>query len=320
MVTRANYLAHNNLGLALQDAGRTAEARKQFELSIQADPSYADARNNLAILEARQGRPAIARALLDDLLAARPDHATGWHNLGKVLAELGERDRAIAAFQQAIRLAPGFIEPRYDLACLLMAGPEKPAAIQWFTDIVKIAPGHANAWVNLGVLRDGNGDTQGAETAYLKALAAQPANGIAHLNLSLIKARQRQPDEALRHMAQTTASGMDTARSRHQLGEVFRNHGDPVRARQQFEYALQLDPRNADAHNDLGVLLGATGTTQALSLISSRRSRLPRTIRVPPKTLSMPDRCSNPNERRRVSTPRPERFWSRRCGMRTATP
>ena len=140
-----------------------------------------------------------------------------------------------------------------------MAGPEKPAAIQWFTDIVKIAPGHANAWVNLGVLRDGNGDTQGAETAYLNALAAQPANGIAHLNLSLIKARQRQPDEALRHMAQTTASGMDTARSRHQLGEVFRNHGDPVRARQQFEYALQLDPRNADAHNDLGVLLGATG-------------------------------------------------------------
>lgn len=256
-VTSGNYLAHNNLGLALRDAGRTAEARRHFELSLAADPNYAEARNNLAILEASAGRPAIARKLLEDLVAARPDHATAWHNLGKVLTEAGERERAIAAFRKAISLAPSFTEPRYDLACVLMAGPEKSEANELLVGLLQLAPNHASAWINLGVLRGGAGDTQGAMDAYQRAIAIEPGNATARLNLALLLATPAQADEALRQIS--LAPGMESSRTRYLLGEAFRKNGAPLHARRQFERALVLDPRNADAHNDLGVVLGEAG-------------------------------------------------------------
>lgn len=257
-VTERNYLAHNNLGLAVQQAGRTDEARRQFELSVAARPGYPEAINNLAILEARQGRPDVARSWLEPMLAAHPDHATGWHNLAKVLADLGERDAAVRAFRKAIELSPTFIEPRYDLACLLMSA-DAATAKELLVGVVRSAPGHSNAWVNLGVLLAAAGDGAGAQQAYQKALAAQPANGTAHHNMALLLAGLGRSQEALHHMREAALHGCGTARHFRMLGEAFRAKGDASTARSLLDEALRVDPRDADAHNDLGVILGDSG-------------------------------------------------------------
>jgi Flp pilus assembly protein TadD len=44
--------AHNNLGAALAQIGRTHEAIAEFKAALRINPGYIDARNNLAKLEA----------------------------------------------------------------------------------------------------------------------------------------------------------------------------------------------------------------------------------------------------------------------------
>jgi protein O-mannosyl-transferase len=56
-VTQGNYIAHNNLGTALDRQGRLAEAAAEFRNAIQDKPDYAEAYNNLGIVLSEQDQP-----------------------------------------------------------------------------------------------------------------------------------------------------------------------------------------------------------------------------------------------------------------------
>jgi Tfp pilus assembly protein PilF len=75
-------------------------------------------------------------------------------------------------------------------------------------------------WLNLGIARSKLGDSDNAITALEQAVQLDPANAIAH----------------------------------NQLGIVYRQAGDLVRAEQQYEESLGADSRLADAHWNLAML------------------------------------------------------------------
>src|SRR5205814_6323457 len=56
-VTKNNYLAHNNVGTALDKKGRPAEAIQEFQQALRDKPNYADAYNNLGVALGEEGRP-----------------------------------------------------------------------------------------------------------------------------------------------------------------------------------------------------------------------------------------------------------------------
>src|SRR5205814_4183922 len=55
-VTKNNYLAHNNIGTALDKAGRVEDALREFQEALKAKPNYAEAHNNLGVALAEQRR------------------------------------------------------------------------------------------------------------------------------------------------------------------------------------------------------------------------------------------------------------------------
>lgn len=65
----------------------------------------------------------------------------------------------------------------------LLAGPSAAAAVPYAAMALQLAPRYANAWVNAGVVQLLQGDRQAAERDYLKALALDPDNEAALLDL-----------------------------------------------------------------------------------------------------------------------------------------
>jgi tetratricopeptide (TPR) repeat protein len=103
--TSRNTGAHINLGAALSDRGRTAEAIIHFQQALKLKPEYAETHNNLANMLLISGRIEEAIPHYQRALEITPDYAEVHANLGTALAKLGRTDEAIKHYQKALVLA-----------------------------------------------------------------------------------------------------------------------------------------------------------------------------------------------------------------------
>ena len=110
------WMAHNNLGNVLLQAGRLGAASAQYQATLRLRPDYANAHYNLGIAAYQSGRPADAALQFREVIRLKPLAADAHNNLGAVLVNLGSTNEAIVEFQTAARLAPRWLEPRANLS------------------------------------------------------------------------------------------------------------------------------------------------------------------------------------------------------------
>ena len=87
-VTRANWLAENNLGIALGAAGRLREAVPHLEEALRLRPDFPDAYNNLGYALERLGRIGDAVNRYREALRLDPRHTRAANNLAAALNRL----------------------------------------------------------------------------------------------------------------------------------------------------------------------------------------------------------------------------------------
>ena len=102
-------------------------------------------------------------------------------------------------------------------------------------------------------------DVDSAEKAYLKAISIDPKMPGPYGMLATIYNQQRKLDEAAKMSAKAAelaeASGTGDASTFYNAGVVLWNQGKGAEAQAQFEKAIKLDPKMADAHFQLGMAL-----------------------------------------------------------------
>jgi len=98
--------AHDMLGSAFQNLGRSAEAMAQFRIALRAQPDYVNARYNLANALARAGDLDEAVKEFRQVAADFPNSARMQSQFGELLARDGKLSDALAQFDKAIRLDP----------------------------------------------------------------------------------------------------------------------------------------------------------------------------------------------------------------------
>ena len=98
--------AMSNLGNALREQGKPAEAEAAYRQAIALKPYIAETHYNLGHFLEAQDRLAEAEAAYRRAIALKPDFADAHNNLGATLQFLGRFADARAAVQRALQLAP----------------------------------------------------------------------------------------------------------------------------------------------------------------------------------------------------------------------
>lgn len=221
-VTRDNHVAHTNLGIALDERGRHAEAMEHYARAVAIAPGYAKAHLNYGRALARAGRGTDAEAEYAEAARLDPGSALAAYNLGLARAERGALDDAIAEYRRALA-----IDPR-----------------------------HAKAANNLGWALAAKGDAAAAVAAYERALEIDPTMVAAHNNLAVTLADLDRMDEAIAHATTATQLAPTEPRAHANRGALLARAGHYTEAVAAFREALRLDPSLDEVQTDLTAALG----------------------------------------------------------------
>ncbi len=97
------WAAHDNLGVALGEAGNQNDAISQFQEALRTDPNEPSVHFNLAVVLVSQGKNGEAIAHYEEVLRLDPDRADAYNNLAWLLATAEKSTSADHA--QAVQLA-----------------------------------------------------------------------------------------------------------------------------------------------------------------------------------------------------------------------
>ncbi len=131
---------HNNLGLVFLAQRREADAERHFQRAIELRPDYADALNSLGALRRQQRRLPESMELLFRALQIDPEFADAHNNLGMTLRDAGRLTDAIRQFERAVRLAPTMAAAHLNLALSLSLAGRNEEAMGHFREARRLNP------------------------------------------------------------------------------------------------------------------------------------------------------------------------------------
>jgi len=106
--------AHYNRGNALSGLKRSEDALATYDRAIALKPDYAEAHSNRSVTLQDLKRPADALASCDRAIALKPDYAEAYYNRGNALSDLKRPEEALASWDKAIALKPDYAEAYYN--------------------------------------------------------------------------------------------------------------------------------------------------------------------------------------------------------------
>ena len=131
---------HNNLGTAVREAGNSNEAIDHFRRALELDPDYARAHYNLGAAFAAEGRLASAKIHYLRAISLRPEYSSAHNNLGNTLAMEGRLEEAVFHFSQSLRLRPDGVNTHFNMATALSFLGRGTEAVEHFLAAARLEP------------------------------------------------------------------------------------------------------------------------------------------------------------------------------------
>jgi tetratricopeptide (TPR) repeat protein len=248
------WLAHDNLGIHLRQAGKFGEAIEHFEHTLRIRPDDEETHYNLGIALVQVGKVQEAIEQYEQALRIKPDFVEAHNNLGVVLGGLGKFEDAIGHFEQAVRFAPDHAEAHYNLGVALGGLGKLEDAIGHYEQAVRFAPDYAEAHYNLGLALIQVGKVQEAIAHFEQAERIEPENAYLHTNLGNLLLRNGKIQEAIAHFEQALRIKPDYAEAHYYLANALVLAGKTEDAIAHYELAVRFKPDFSDARNALACL------------------------------------------------------------------
>jgi tetratricopeptide (TPR) repeat protein len=249
-----NAAVHDNLAVALSEAGRLQEALRHWRRALEIKPDYAGAHFNLGIALGKAGRAEEAIEQYEQVLRISPDDAASHLNLGNALQQAGKTQEAVTRYEEALRIQPGFAEAHYNLAVTLAQLGRLPEAIAHGEQAVRLEPDFARAHNILGLALERVGRTGEAIAHWERALRIDPDYADAHCNLGAALGRAGRVAEAIQHLQQAVRLGSEDAEAQYNLGVALERTGRMSEAMGRYAEALRIKPDLVEARRALARL------------------------------------------------------------------
>ena len=201
-VTENNYLAHSNLGVALQRQGRMDEALREYQEVLNLQPDDVNTRNGLASLLLRLGRVDEAISQFQETVRHKPDFAEARNNLAYAFRGQGRLDEAAAEYREALKLNPADFRIRLNFASILLAQGHPSEAVSQLEEALKSNPADAVTRNDLGSLLFNSGRVDEALRQFEEAVRLDPASAEAQFNLGAALTAKGRREEAIAHLTQ----------------------------------------------------------------------------------------------------------------------
>jgi Tfp pilus assembly protein PilF len=182
----ANFLS----GTYYKGQGRFEEAERRYRRVVARNPGFAMGQLFLGDILYKRGNRAEALEHYRLSVAADSANPEARMNLGFLYLGSGKPAEAAVEFRAALDAFPDNPDLAFGLASALLQSHRLPEARTYLERTLHSSPNHSGALNYIGVIREYNGDAQGAVEYYRRALAADTANGAARANLSAALSRQ----------------------------------------------------------------------------------------------------------------------------------
>ncbi len=248
--------------LNLVKEGRTAAAEAALKRIIQASPGEALAHFHLGTIYASGGD--YLRAVGEYREAARlePKESTFLRALGYACKDIGDYQHALEALQAAVALNPN-AEAYMMLGAILHLQEQDESAKKAFEASLRLDPKNTQARLMLGDVYLTTSEFEKAREAYAVAEREQPGN--IHAELGLASIYVMNPDtygkaeERLQAILQRDPKNLE---AHYQLGQLYAKMHRAVSAIAQLRSTVELNPNLASAHLLLGRLLAEGGEVE----------------------------------------------------------
>jgi protein O-mannosyl-transferase len=221
------WMAHYNLGIALQGQGETDEAINHYRQAIALRPNYLEAHYNLGRLLVEKGDVDDAIAHYETALAINPGDAEVHNNLGATLFESGRVDEAIVHYQKALEIQPDYAAASCNLANALLAKGDTDGAITYYLAGLALSPNQAETQYNLASALLRKGRTAEAIVHYEKTLELRPDNADAHANLGSALLAQGRVRDAIAHYRDALRIAPEHVAAQTNLAWLLATSSDP---------------------------------------------------------------------------------------------
>ncbi len=238
-----------------------------------------------------------AEAVTRRLLTVEPKSARAMYLLGTILEAEKKPKESLEWFTRAAAMLPPQGEDLRVVAMDYVLLNAYTDALRWLNESVKLDPGNAEAWYDLGRTRMMQGDLHGARQPLLQAQMLKPgqakvANNLgvvaagenqpgqaamlyreairlqakdAHpseqplLNLGVLLLQESRPAEALPLLLEAMHDAPRNAKCREELARAEEQQGQRKDAIEQLERAVELEPKSASLHFQLGQMYRRAG-------------------------------------------------------------
>ncbi|HTZ84769.1 MAG TPA: sulfatase-like hydrolase/transferase [Candidatus Acidoferrales bacterium] len=170
--------------------------------------------------------------------------------LGESALRREEWGVAAKELQRCLELNPNFDNAMTGLARALAKLGRTEEARSWLDKALESNPQNYRAWYQRGLL-EGEKDPAAAQTAYEKTVQIQPNFSAGQRELGMSLFAQKNYSLAAMHLEKAIELGLDDARMHNFLGICYNRTNRTAKAVQQFEHAIKLDPKLAEAHLNL---------------------------------------------------------------------